>query len=81
LFAYSLTGVRRVPPSLPHRGRQPKGSIPLTSSFFGVIFSTLSGFIAIGGMPERRGRKHDVQKAPKSDYFFLFRVSTKPGKN
>jgi len=54
----------RVTPYLPQRGRQPKESIPLTPSFFGVLFSTLSGVIAIGGMPKRRGRKHDGLEPP-----------------
>lgn len=43
--------VWRVIPSLPQRGKQDMGSVPV-SPFFGVIL-TLSGFIAIEGMPER----------------------------
>jgi hypothetical protein len=62
----------RVTPTLPQRGRQPKGGIPLTPSFFGGLFSTFLGIIAIGGMPERRGLKHDVLESPRAiDYFFL----------
>jgi hypothetical protein len=34
LFTYSLTAIMRVTPTLPQRGRQPKGSIPLTPLFF-----------------------------------------------
>jgi hypothetical protein len=56
----------RVTPSLPHRGRQHAGSIPLTPSFFGVLFSTFSGVIAIWGMPERREGKHDREETPRA---------------
>jgi len=34
--------------------------------------------IAIGGMPERRWRWHNVQRAPRSDGLFLSRISTEP---
>ena len=67
----------RVIPSLPQRGKQPKGSIllpPLLSGFF----INLLMIIAIWGMPERRGWKHDVQRAPKSDCLSLSMISTEP---
>ena len=66
----------RVTPSLPQWGRQPKGSIPLTPLLSDFFINLL--IIAIGGTPERLGRKHNVQRAPRSDCLFLFRVSTKP---
>ena len=34
----------RVTPSLPQRGKQPKGSIPLTPSFFGVFFNLIRSY-------------------------------------
>jgi hypothetical protein len=54
----------RMTPSLPQRGKQPKGSIPFDPLFFSGYISTLSGVIAIGGMPERRGRKHENLEPP-----------------
>ena len=38
----------------------------------------LQMIIALWGMPGRRGRKHNVQIAPKSDGLFLSRISTEP---
>jgi hypothetical protein len=37
----------------------------MTPLFSGYI-STLSGVIAIGGMPERRGRKHEKLEPPRA---------------
>jgi hypothetical protein len=34
--------------------------------FFLGYISTLSGVIAIGGMPERRGRKHEKLEPPRA---------------
>jgi hypothetical protein len=60
----------RVTPSLPQRGRQHAGSI-LLPPLLSEIFSTLSGIIAIGRMPERRGWKHDVLEPPRAvDCFY-----------
>jgi hypothetical protein len=53
----------KITPALPQRGKQPKGSIPLIPSFAGYI-STLSGVIVTGGMPERRGQKHEKLETP-----------------
>ena len=55
----------RMTPSLSQSGKQPKGSIPLTPFFSGYI-STLSGVFAIGGMPERWGRKHEKLDPPRA---------------
>jgi len=51
LFAYSLTDVRRVTPSLPQRGRQHAGSIPLIPLFFGVFINLLMVIALRGGWP------------------------------
>jgi hypothetical protein len=76
MFAYSLTSTRREIPSLPQRGKKPKGGIPLPplSSDFSINILMI---IAMRGMPDRRGWKHNVQRAPKSDCLFLSGVSTK----
>ena len=34
----------RMTPSLPQRGKQPKGGIPLTPSFFGIYFNLIRGY-------------------------------------
>ena len=52
-------------PSLPQRGKQPKGGIPLTPSFFGIYFNHII-VIAIRGLPERRGRKHEKLEPPRA---------------
>ena len=54
-------------PSLPKRGRQLKGSTTLPP-FRGIFINQSRRAIAFQGMPERRGRKHDVLEPPKSDY-------------
>jgi len=56
----------RMTPSLPQRGEAAQGEHPLDSLFFLGYISTLSGVIAIGGMPERRGRKHEKLEAPRA---------------
>ena len=61
----------RVTPSLPPKGEAACGEHPLDPSFFGVLFSTFSGVIAIWGMPKRRGRKHGVLEPPRAiDCFY-----------
>jgi hypothetical protein len=65
---------RRVTPSLPQRGRHPKGSIPLTPGSSRRPYEV----IAIWGMPERRGRKHEVREPPRATPQFLARISTEP---
>jgi hypothetical protein len=60
--------------ALPQRGEQPKGSIPLTPSFAGYIL-TLSGVIAIGGMPERRERKHEKLETPRAIVCFYENIN------
>jgi hypothetical protein len=54
LFANSLTGAGRVTPSLPQRGKQPKGSIPLTPPFVGVLIN-LSKISLYWGCPSGGG--------------------------
>jgi hypothetical protein len=54
----------RVTPSLPYRRRKPKGNIPLDPSFFGVIFSTFSGVIAILGDARAAGGEARCKKEP-----------------
>jgi hypothetical protein len=63
--SHILCGSLEGDPLSPQRGKQHAGMLPLTPSFFGV-FSTLSGVIAIGGMPERRGRKHEMMEPPRA---------------
>jgi len=53
----SSTKDRRVTTSLPQRGRQPKGSIPLTPSSFLINLLTA---IATLGDARAAGWKHDV---------------------
>jgi len=72
-------------PSLPQRGKQPKGSIPLTPLFFLGYISILSGVIAIGGMPGRRGRKHEKLEPPRAivcfyEDFYKAKKTEKPKK-
>jgi hypothetical protein len=57
-------------PSIPQKGKKPKGSIPFTPSFFLGYISTLSGVIASGGMPERRGRKHEKLEHQRTIVYF-----------
>jgi hypothetical protein len=64
-------------PSLPQRGKQPKGSIPLTPSFFGVYFNLIRNY-RNRGMPKRRGKKHEKLEPPRAIVYFFVRVSTKP---
>jgi hypothetical protein len=55
----------------PPEGEAACGDHPLAPSFAGDFFSTLSGGIAIRGMPERRGEKHDVLEPPRAvDCFY-----------
>jgi hypothetical protein len=65
-------------PLSPPEGEAACGGHPLDPLFFKEYFSTLSGVIALGGMPERRGRKHEMQRALKERLFVSMRVSTKP---
>jgi hypothetical protein len=54
----------------------PKEIILMTPSFLKRISATF--YRTIWGMPERLGEKTDVQSAPKSDCFSLYRISTEP---
>jgi hypothetical protein len=63
-------------PSLPQRGRQHAGSIPLTPSF-SEYFSTLSGVIAIGGCPNGGGGSMKSW-SPQERLFVSMRISTEP---
>ena len=57
----------RVTPSLPQRGRQPKGSIPLTPSFFkSIIFNVISDYRNMGDA-QAAGTEAQRAGAPKSD--------------
>ena len=51
--------------SLPLRGKQLKGSIPLTPSFFGIYFNLIRSS-RNWGMPERRGWKHEKLEPPRA---------------
>jgi hypothetical protein len=54
-----------------------QGEHPLDPLFFSGYISTFSGVIAIGGMPERRGRKHEKPE-PQERLFVSLRISTEP---
>ena len=56
----------RVTPSLPQRGRQRKGSLPLTP-FFGGIFTNLLGAYPCVGDARAVGVEASDAVAPKSD--------------
>jgi hypothetical protein len=56
---------RRMTPSLPQRGKQPMGSIPLTPSFFGICFNLIRSY-RNRGFPERRGWKHEKLGPPRA---------------
>jgi hypothetical protein len=53
-------------PLSPPEGEAAQGEHPLDPLFFLGYISTLSGVIAIGGMPERRGRKHEKLEPPRA---------------
>ncbi len=55
----------RVTPSLPQRGRHPKGSTPLDPHFRVMFINLLRGYHILG-MPWRRGWKHDVLELPRA---------------
>ena len=61
-----LCGSLEGDPLSPPEGEAAQGEHPLVPLFFKEYFSTLSGVIAIGGMPERRGRKHEMLEPPRA---------------
>jgi hypothetical protein len=69
-YSFILCGTLENDPLSPPKGEAVQGEHPIDPLFSGYI-STLSGVIAPGGMPERRGRKHEKPEPPKSDCLFL----------
>ena len=57
----------RVTPSLPQRGRQPKGSIPLDPHFRGIFINLLRDY-HIFGDALAAGAEARCAGAPKSDF-------------
>jgi hypothetical protein len=53
-------------PLSPPEGEAAQGEHPLDPLFFSGYISTLSGVIAIGGMPEWRGWKHEKVEPPRA---------------
>jgi hypothetical protein len=65
-YQVNLCGRYEGDPLSPPEGEATRGEIPLTS-FSGYFYQPYEGY-RIWGMPERRGRRLDVLRAPKSDY-------------
>ena len=55
----------RMTPFLPQRGKQPRGSIPLTPCFVGVFHQPSDSYRTMWGCPGGGGSKHDVKKSPQ----------------
>jgi hypothetical protein len=53
-------------PLSPQEREAAQGEHPPDPLFFLGYVSTSSGVLAIGGMPERRGRKHEKQEPPRA---------------
>jgi len=66
LYSFILCGSLENDPLSPPEGEAAQGEHPLDPLFFLGYISTLSGVIAIGGMPERRGRKHEKLEPPRA---------------
>jgi hypothetical protein len=70
LYSFILCGSLENDPLSPPEGEAVQGGHPLDPLFFSGYISTLSGVIAIGGMPERRGRKHEKVEPPRAIVYF-----------
>jgi hypothetical protein len=66
LNSFILCGGLENDPLSPPEGEAAQGEHPLDPLFFSGYISTLSGVIAIGGMPERLGRKHEKLEPPRA---------------
>jgi hypothetical protein len=67
LYSFILCGTLENDPLSP-----PKGEAAQGEHLFPGYNSALSGVIAIGGMPERRGRKHEMQKSSQERLFVFY---------
>ena len=67
----------RMTPSLPQRGKQSKGSIPLTPSFFQDIFQPYQELSQQGGCPSGGGGSMKSWN-PQERLFVSMRISTEP---
>jgi hypothetical protein len=61
---FILAGILENYPLSPMEGEAVQGEHPLDPLFFFGYISTLSGVIATGGMPGRRGRKYEKLEPP-----------------
>ena len=75
IFFLIFTDAMRVTPSLPQRGRQHAGSIPLTPFLSGFSINLLV-IIALLWDARAAGAEAHCAEAQKSDWLFLFRIST-----
>jgi hypothetical protein len=66
LYSFILCGSLENDPLSPPEGEAAQGEHPLDPFFFSGYISTVSGVIAIGGMPEQRGRKHEKVEPPRA---------------
>jgi hypothetical protein len=64
LYSFILCGSLENDPLSPPEGEATQGEHPPGPLFFSGFISTFSGVIAIRGMPERRGRKHEKVEPP-----------------
>jgi hypothetical protein len=65
-YSFILCGSLENNPLSPPEGEATQGEHPLDPLFFSGYISTLSGVIAIGEMPKRRGRKHEKLEPPRA---------------
>jgi len=70
-----LSGSYEGDPLSPPEGEAACGEHPLTPSFVGFFHQPSGDYRTIGDA-RAAGRKHTVQRAPKSDGVFLARIST-----
>ena len=66
LYSFILCGSLENDPLSPPEGEAAQGGHPPDPLFFSGYISTLSGVITTGGMPGRRGRKHEKVEPPRT---------------